>query len=105
MAEIRVRIKRGDRELELGGDQGEVSKQLTTLYPALFEEEIVSREAGPAKKPKQAVRRRKARAKGVKTPPDMVDRTMEVLERAKGCLKIGKSWQELDAELYEDLCR
>jgi FtsZ-binding cell division protein ZapB len=30
---------------------------------------------------------------------------LAVLKRAKGCLKTEKSWQELEAELYEDAYR
>ena len=34
-----------------------------------------------------------------------VIKKLEVLKRAKGCLKTEKSWQELEAELYEDAYR
>ncbi|RLG72565.1 MAG: hypothetical protein DRO11_01950 [Methanobacteriota archaeon] len=82
MVEIRVRIKRGDRELELGGDPEEVNRQLTTLYPTLFEEEITPRKAAPAKRGRPpARRRRKAPPKEVKTPPDIVDKIMDVLKQ------------------------
>nr|MDO8080377.1 hypothetical protein [Candidatus Freyarchaeota archaeon] len=34
-----------------------------------------------------------------------VIKKLEVLKRAKGCLKTEKFWQELEAELYEDVNR
>jgi len=34
-----------------------------------------------------------------------VIKKLEVLKRAKDCLKTEKSWQELEAELYEDAYR
>ncbi|MHA1209997.1 MAG: hypothetical protein ACTSSA_08225 [Candidatus Freyarchaeota archaeon] len=34
-----------------------------------------------------------------------VIKKLEVLKRAKGCLKTEKSWQELEAELYENAYR
>ncbi len=41
----------------------------------------------------------------IKREAEEVIEKLEVLKRAKGCLKTGKSWQELEAELYEDAYR
>ena len=34
-----------------------------------------------------------------------VIKKLEVLNRAKGCLKTERTWQELEAEIYEDVYR
>lgn len=34
-----------------------------------------------------------------------VIKKLEVLNRAKGCLKTAKTWQELEAEFYDDAYR
>lgn len=98
MAEIRVRIKRGDCELEVGGAPDEVNKQLATLYPALFEEEVVTRKARPAKKAKPAVRRRRRRVappKEVKTPPDIEEKIIEVLKQHEEPITMSEVAKEL----------
>ena len=34
-----------------------------------------------------------------------VIKKLEILSRAKGCLKTKRTWQELEAEMYEDFYR